>query len=51
MGGKVDFIGVRAGWLEERLILTGRPTGEEMERVVGIKGNKSHSSAYNVAHL
>lgn len=29
MGGKVDFIGVRAGWLEERLILTGRPGGKE----------------------
>lgn len=29
MGGEVDFIGVRAGRLEERLILTGRPGGKE----------------------
>lgn len=31
MGGKVDLVGVRAGWLKERLILTGSPGGKEME--------------------
>lgn len=36
MGGEVDFIWVRAGWLEERFILTDRPGGKEMERVVGM---------------
>lgn len=29
MGGEVDFIGVRAGWLEEGLILTDRPERRE----------------------
>lgn len=35
VGGKVDFIGVRTGWLEDKFILTGRPGGKEMEGVVG----------------
>lgn len=34
VGGKVDFIGVRAGWLEERFILTSRPGGKDTERVM-----------------
>lgn len=33
MGGEVDFIGVRTGWLEQRFILTSRPGGKETERV------------------
>ncbi len=36
MGGEVDFIGVRAGWLKEGLILTGRAEGKEMEKAVGM---------------
>ena len=34
VGGEVDFVGVRAGWLEERLILAGRSGGKEVRRVM-----------------
>ena len=35
MRGEVDFVGVRAGWLEEGLVLTGgRPGGKEMGRAM-----------------
>lgn len=36
MGGEVDFIGVRAGRLEEGLVLTGRPEGGESDGVGGV---------------
>lgn len=36
VGGKVHFIGVGAGWLQEGLILTDGPAGEEMDRAVAM---------------
>lgn len=33
VGGEVDFIGVRAGWLQESLILTDRTEGKERVQI------------------
>lgn len=52
VGGKVNFIGVRAGRLEERLVLTGRP-GEKrpyVQKSTGIKGLKA-KTLHLVIHI
>lgn len=42
VGGEVDFIGVRAGWLEESLILIGRAVDGEIEAWTPILQHSTH---------